>query len=84
MENETSKWVRTGGVGTNAEQPASRKCGECGREIPIGEDAIALERIVMGPRGPIPIDEIKFFHLSRCLADYICSTEGERVPSRIP
>ena len=63
---------------------ATGKCAECHRKISIGEDAIALERIVIGPRGPVSIDDMKFFHISRCLADYICSTEGENLPSRIP
>lgn len=84
MENEMSKWVRTARDGHDEEDQAARKCAECHREITIGEDAIALERIVMGPRGPVPIDDMKFFHIARCLADYICSTEGEKVPSRIP
>ena len=84
MENKTSEWVRPGDDAKRSMEQASRKCAECHREITIGEDAIALERIVMGPRGPVPIDDMKFFHISRCLADYVCSTEGGLVPSRIP
>ena len=83
MENETRTWpVR--GSGPDTSENESRRCAECHREITIGEDAIALERIVMGPRGPVPIDEMKFFHIARCLAEYLCSTEAEKVPSRIP
>lgn len=83
MENQTRSWsVRRSEPDTSDD--TSRKCAECHRDISIGEDAIALERIVMGPRGPVPIDDMKFFHLARCLADYVCSTEAERMPSRIP
>ena len=84
MESDISKWVRPDDDGQSREERPGRKCAECGRVIPMGEDAITLERIVIGPRGPIPIDDMKFFHLARCLADYVCDTDTERIPSRIP
>ena len=83
MKNQTRNWPVRGSVpGTSEDE--SRRCAECHREISIGEDAIALERIVMGPRGPVPIDDMKFFHVSRCLADYFCNSDGEKLPARIP
>ena len=84
MENTISKWIRSDEYEKDRDDPPVRECAECGIEIPLGEDAIALERIVMGPRGPVPIDDMKFFHIARCLAEYVCSTEGEKLPRRVP
>ena len=84
MESKISKWIRPDEYGKGGDDHPGRECAECGRLIPMGEDAIALERIVIGPRGPVPIDDMKFFHLARCLADYVCSTDAERMPSRVP
>ena len=84
MESDISRWIRPDDDGQSREERSGRKCAECGRVIPMGDDAISLERIVIGPRGPVPIGDMKFLHISRCLADYVCSTEGEHLPSRIP
>ena len=84
MESKIDKWIRPDASGRSLEDQPGRECAECGRLIPMGEDAIALERIVMGPRGPVPIEDMKFFHLAKCLADYVCDTEGEKLPTRIP
>ena len=80
MEDQT--W-RTAGDRSDSEAQ-SRKCAECHRDIGVGEDVVTLERVVMGPRGPVPIDDMRFFHISHCLAAYVCSTESENLPKRIP
>ena len=40
-ENETKKELR--------------KCAGCRVELEYGKDVLALERVVIGPRGPIPV-----------------------------
>ena len=83
MEHQTKDWS-THRDGQSDPEKEFRRCAECGRDIEIGEDAMTLERVVMGPRGPVPIDDMRFFHISRCLAEYVCNTEGENLPRRIP
>ena len=83
MEHDTKDRQTTRGDPSNPEKN-SRRCAECHRNIEIGEDAVTVERVVMGPRGPVPIDDMRFFHISRCLAEYVCSTESENLPKRIP
>ncbi len=60
------------------------RCSECRREFRMGDDAISLERVVIGPRGPIPIGELRLFHLSRCLEKYVCGSDDREMPKRIP
>ena len=50
----------------------------------MGEEAITLERVVIGPRGPIPLDEILFFHTHECLEEYVCNSSSDDLPRRIP
>ena len=78
-------WNRLGPNGDPEDsEGGGRRCSECDRLIPMGEDALTLERVVMGPRGPVPLDDVRFFHLDHCFAEYVCSTETEELPKRIP
>ena len=78
-------WNRLGRNGDPEDSPeGGRKCSECRRLIPIGEDALTVERVVMGPRGPVPLDDVRFLHVDRCFAEYVCSTESEKLPRRVP
>jgi hypothetical protein len=53
-------------------------CSTCHREIQHGEDVLALERGVIGPRGYIPLDEPQYFCSEHCL--YRPDEEDDRLP----
>lgn len=63
-----------------------RRCAnvKCGREIYTGDDVLTLQRAVIGLMRPVPLDEMKFFHSDECLQEYVCNSEGPRLPKRIP
>lgn len=60
------------------------RCSECRRELSMGDDALSLEQVVIGPRGPIPIGEMRLLHIRRCLEDYVCKSDDGEAPKRIP
>ena len=62
------------------------RCANCHRAIELGRDMITVEEAVMGPRGPVPLQEIKCFCGEQCVGSHF-SDEGEvvgRLPRRIP
>ena len=65
-------------------EDVKKQCEECGGDIGLGEDALALERVVIGPRFPIAVGDTQFFHVSGCIEGYFCKGQGERLPRRIP
>ena len=61
-------------------------CEACDRELRLGDDCMAFQRGVMGPRGFVKLEEPKF------LCDFICAEQHfssdvkvvERRPRRVP
>jgi hypothetical protein len=61
-------------------------CKACDRELHLGDDCMAFQRGVMGPRGFVKLEEPKF------LCDYVCAENHfdsnvhavERRPRRVP
>ena len=66
------------------EEHPKHRCSECRRELSMGDDALSLEQVVIGPRGPIPIGEMRLLHIRRCLEDYVCRSDDREAPKRIP
>ena len=46
------------------------KCDQCRKKVEYGRDVITVERGVIGPRGPIPLDEKACFCSEECVANY--------------
>ena len=71
----------------NETEKDSWECAGCRGnrgELEYGKDALVLERVVIGPRGPIPVGEMKFFHVDECFEEYVCNGSREKLPKRIP
>ena len=68
------------------EEGEQKKCANvtCGRTLQIGDDAVMLQRVVMGVQRPVPLEEPKLFHSDKCLQEYICDSETGFVPKRLP
>ncbi len=70
-------------------KPASKKlrCEHCNRNIDFGEDLITTEKAVSGPRGIVPLGEIRLFCSEKCVSDFFNGTPADdlpEVPRRIP
>lgn len=59
------------------------QCPECGRELAYGDDAISLQRGVIGPRGVVPLREAEVFCSDACL-EASFDGDAEAVSRRIP
>lgn len=59
-------------------------CTNCRRELTQGNDVVTLQSGVIGPRGFICLEEQKYFCDDECLEAYICDSETEKRPRRIP
>ena len=66
------------------EETKTRKCRCCGREIYTGDEALGLQRVVIGLMRPVPLEEMLFFHSDECFQEYVCNNEGEKLPKRFP
>jgi hypothetical protein len=66
--------------------PKKRKCanGKCRREIHTGDDALALQRVVMGVQRAVPLEEARLFHTDKCFHEYVCNSDEISLPKRIP
>ena len=69
---------------TNQDKAKRRKCAHCGQELQIGDDVLVLERAVLGLQQPIPLEEPSLFHCDDCFQEYVCNSESEKLPRRIP
>lgn len=68
------------------EESATRKCANvsCGRELQMGDDALMLQRVVIGVQRPVPLEEPLLFHSDECFQEYACDSEQPKLPKRIP
>ncbi len=71
-------------VDTDDRKGGKWKCAECERELDMGEEALTLELVVIGPRGPVPLEEMLFFHRGKCFQQYVSDDGDGRFPMRIP
>ena len=61
-----------------------RKCAECGRNLNVGDDVIVSYKAVLGITQAIPLEEKDYFHSANCFVNYICTSNDEKAPKRIP
>lgn len=61
-----------------------RLCAHCQRQIQLGEDVLALEQGVIGPRGLVPLEKSLWFCDGECAARYFGEEEVVQLPRRIP
>ena len=62
-------------------------CNSCQRAIDFGHDLITAEKGVSGPRGIVPLGEIKVFCSEQCVSNYfngILSDDLPEILRRIP
>lgn len=50
----------------------------------MGDDVLVLYRAVLGPTMPVPLEEKRLLHVDECLQEYVCNSDGEKLPKRIP
>ncbi|MCC6678623.1 MAG: hypothetical protein IT436_15930 [Phycisphaerales bacterium] len=43
------------------------RCAACGRRLDLGVDAVSVERCVIGPRGPVPLETPRLYCGDECL-----------------
>lgn len=61
-----------------------RTCGHCRRELSMGDDVLVLYRAVLGPTMPVPLEEKHLLHVDECFQEYVCNSNGPKLPQRIP
>lgn len=61
-----------------------RTCGHCRRELSMGDDVLVLYRAVLGPTMPVPLEEKRLLHVDECFREYVCNSNGPKLPKRIP
>lgn len=68
------------------EDTATRKCANvtCGRELQMGDDALMLQRVVIGVQRPVPLEPPRLFHSDECFEEYACGSTPPKLPKRIP
>lgn len=83
MEDAEEGWMDPN---NEDEDNGTRKCANvtCGHKLQIGDDALMLQRVVIGVSRPVPLEEPRLFHSDECLQEYVCDSEAERTPKRIP
>ena len=62
----------------NEEEVRTRKCanGRCGRDLQMGDDALMLQRVVIGVMRPVPLEEPSLFHSDECFEEYVERRDG--------
>lgn len=63
------------------------QCYNCRRQIDLGRDLITAEKGVSGPRGIVPLGDIKIFCNDKCVKQYFNGEPDENlpeIPRRIP
>ena len=66
------------------EENRLRKCENCRRELNQGEDILVLYRAVLGPTIAVPLERKRLIHIDECFKNYVCNSEGPKLPRRIP
>ena len=69
---------------TKQDKDTPRTCGHCRRELSMGDDVLVLYRAVLGPTMPVPLEEKRLLHCGECFQEYVCNSDGENLPKRIP
>ena len=69
---------------TNQDEDTPKTCCHCRRELSMGDDVLVLYRAVLGPTMPVPLEEKLLFHVDECLQEYVCNSNGQKLPKRIP
>ncbi len=85
--NHRKRRFETRGMDPNDEEEVRiRKCanGRCSRDLQTGDDALMLQRVVIGVMRPVPLEEPLLFHGDECFQEYVCNSEGPKLPKRIP
>lgn len=59
-------------------------CGHCRGKLSMGDDVLVFYRAVLGPTMPVPLEDKLLFHVDECLQEYVCNSQGEKLPKRIP
>ena len=64
----------------------SSTCEHCRRTLDQGVDVLALQEGVIGPRGFVPLEDMRFLCSEECREAYFCEPAEERVKlsRRIP
>ncbi len=68
----------------NRDDTQMRKCAGCERELYTGDEALVLQRVVIGLMRPVPLEEMHFFHSDECFQEYVCNSEDVKLPKRVP
>lgn len=61
-----------------------KQCIHCQTELHFGVEVVALEYVVIGPRGLVRLRETKLFCDEDCLQRFLNDEESEHLPRRIP
>jgi hypothetical protein len=82
MENFNSKKTPL----SDDNESKTRKCANatCERKLQMGDDALMLQRVVIGVQRPVPLEEPLLFHTNECFQEYVCNSADDRLPKRIP
>ena len=69
------------------EENEKMTCVSCRRDIDLGNDVLSLERGVVGPRGFVPLGDIRLFCSESCAEEYFDGdepTEKVKRPRQVP
>ena len=68
------------------EEASAVACLHCRRDLDQGVDVLAQQDGVIGPRGFVPLEDMRFLCSDECRDGYFCEPVGERVElsRRIP
>ena len=61
-------------------------CEQCRRELALAADVLTVEQGVIGPRGVVPLNDVRFFCCEECLSAYFGSNNKDipKMPRRVP
>ena len=61
-------------------------CANCRRSLDQGVDVVGIRDGVIGPRGFVPLEDMRFLCGDECIEAYFCEGARDRVqlPRRIP
>lgn len=50
----------------------------------MGDDVLVLYRAVLGLTMPVPLEEKRLLHVDECFREYVCNSNGPKLPKKIP
>ena len=64
----------------------AKRCAQCRRDLDLGVDAVGIQQGVIGPRGFVPLEDMRLLCGENCLRNYVCdgTGEAERLSRRVP